>query len=435
MDLTGPDGSTGDKVDRRWRALAFLGAIYALNYADRQILSVLVEPIKAEMNLTDAQISLLTGTLFALFYSTLSLPIAYAADRYSRVRIVAIACLFWSFFTGFTGFAVNLVQLAIGRIGVAAGEAGGAAPSLSLIGDFFNRRERVRAISLFNASAPIGMLIGILGGGTIAAAFGWRGALVALGAIGFIVVPLLLLFVREPEREKISTQSEPVAAEPFLTTVGMFIRHPSMRWLLLATIFCSCAGNSALSWTPAMLIRQFDADLRGMAILYGPTVALAMFLSAVMTGILLPRLIILSPRAYALFPAVAMLLCGPAFTIALTFSDWRTVVLALFFPFALINVMLTPAFSLIQELTPARSRATALALLMLALNLVGLGVGPLVVGLVSDMLYASRGHESLYWTLLYLVPSEALLCAICLFLCSRHLRADIGKARSAAAAA
>lgn len=423
------DPGAAAPVAGRWGALGFLAGLYALNYADRQILSVLVEPIKAEMQLSDSQISLLTGTLFALFYSILSLPIAHLADRYSRLRIVATACFLWSLFTGFTGLAANLVQLSIARIGVAIGEAGGAAPSLSLIGDYFAPRERVRAISFFNAAAPLGMLFGTLGGGLIAATYGWRWALFGLAVIGFVAAPLLLLFLREPARERLPSAVAP-APEPFFATVRLLFKRPSLRWLLLAIAFYSCAGNSALSWAPALLIRQYGADLRGMASLYGPVVALAMFLSAVTAGAVLPRLVGHSPRAYALFPAATMLLCGPAFAWALSFHEWQAVIFALFVPFTLLNVLLTPAFALVQELTPSSSRATALALLMLALNLVGLGLGPLIVGSISDALLPSTGHESLFWTLIFVVPIEALLCAICLYFCSRHVSSDLAQQRA-----
>lgn len=416
----------------QWRALLLLGIIYALNYADRQVLAVLAEPIKREMLLTDAQLSLLTGTLFALFYSVLSVPIAFWADRVSRVRIIGVACFLWSLFTGLSGLAASFVQLAVARVGVAVGEAGGAAPSISLISDLFDRKSRVRALSLFTAASPVGILLGTMGGGMIAAWFDWRTALLCLSVVGLVAAPLLVLLVKEPVRGQFEDPGQAgLAPQSFTTTLGEFFRRPSLRWLLIAMGFYSAAGNAVLAWTPALLIRQYDARLGDVATYYGLVVSISFFLSLVGSGLILERLLRRSERAYVLLPAACMVICGPLFVVALMMHSWAMVVAMLFIPLLLLNSLMNPALALVQELSAPQARATATSLLLLALNLVGMGLGPLIVGLASDALHPFVGEESLFWTLIILVPLETALCALCLLACSRHVPKELVSFRAA----
>lgn len=408
---------------RRWGVLALLSFIYMLNYADRQVISVLAEPIKQELGLADTQLSLLTGTFFALFYSTLSIPIAMLADRVSRVKIISLACFTWSVFTGLTGLASTYMLMAAARIGVAAGEAGGAAPSLSLISDLFPPQDKVRAVSLFTAASPVGILLGTMGGGMLASLFGWRSALFVLAIVGMISAPFLLALAADPRRVGARRQLE--APEPLRETCRAFWLSPSLRWLLLAVAFYSCAANSVLSWMPALLIRHYGASLNDVARFYGPVVAISFFISLVGSGFILPRLLRYSARYYAALPALQLIVCAPLLILTLSLSDWRSVVGVLFVPLVLLNGLMAPALTLVQELTPQKSRATSTSLLLLVLNLVGLGLGPLIVGAASDLLHGVFAGASLYWAMVFVLPFEVICAAACLLICAHHLPREI----------
>jgi predicted MFS family arabinose efflux permease len=416
------------KVKGRWLALTILCAIYALCLVDRQVLAVLIEPIRKDIALSDTQVGLLTGTFFGVVYSLFSLPAALIADRAHRVRLVAGACMVWSAFTAFTGLASSFAALAVGRIGVAVGESGSYAPSMSLISDYFPPRQRVLAITAYVASATVGIFLGTLLGGVLAASYGWRAALIVPGAIGIAVGLILLVLVREPER---GTNDDLAVGEagpaPLSQTIMLYVRLRSLSWLLVSGALVAIIGNSILAWTPALLMRSFGADVHQVAVYWSLVVGGGLIAGALASGALLTWLLRFTSRAYTLLPAIGMTACAPLLAFSFSSASWSSFLLSVIVPIALVNMVVAPSMALTQELAPARQRATAAALLTTVMNLVGIGVGPVLVGSVSEWLKSTAGQESLRHAMLITLTPLCLACALCLYMASRHLRDDLAR--------
>ena len=252
-------------------ALALLTLIGTLNFMDRQLLSVLVEPIRAELHLSDTMFGLLTGLCFGLFYAVLGVPAAMLADRSNRVRLVGVACMVWSVFTAACGLAVNFWHIALARFGVGVGEAGGTAPSLSILSDYYPPESRAAVTGLFTVNGPLGAFLGISVGGWAAQEFGWRGSFFAIGLIGMLVAPVLLLLVREPVRGATEQRRAPAQPTPSLgATVGLLWRQPTLRLLFVASGIAAFVSYGMLNWLPAFLMRDRGMPLVDLAKWFGP---------------------------------------------------------------------------------------------------------------------------------------------------------------------
>ena len=424
MDETRDTAATEAPSARAWLALALLAFIYMLNFMDRQILSVLIEPIRRDIGFTDTQIGLLSGTLFAVCYSLLSVPIAIFADRSNRVRIVAASCLLWSAFTGISGLATTFAMLAVARVGVAVGEAGGVAPSLSLISDFFPPKKRMIAISLFMCCNPVGVLVGTTGGGLIAAHWGWRAGFLAAAIVGIAVAPVLLMMVREPVRGRFDAPATRERRTTFVQTLKLFVRLPSLAGLVVACIFYAALSVGFLTWMPALLIRGFGASVSDVALYYGPVVGISLIIGTLLSGMAVSRFERHSITAYALVPAAALVVCAPLLWFAFMSSDWRIMIVWLAVPIALMNFVIAPALALVQHLAPADARSTASSLLMMSMSLVGVGIGPLLIGFVSDHLAAEHGTQSLRHAMIVVLVPAAILTSLLLCFVARGLTRD-----------
>lgn len=429
VDATTNDiGAQPAPVSGRWIALAILTFVYMLNFMDRQILSVVIEPIKREIAINDTEIGLLTGTLFAIIYSFITVPIALLADRTNRLKIVAAGCMLWSIFTGLSGFATSFLHLALARIGVAFGEGGGVAPSLSILSDLFPPKRRVIAVSLFTSASPLGVLVGTMAGGYIAAVHGWRWTFYAAGIVGIITVPILLLLVREPKRGTFEvTKRSSEKPTTFLETISLFGRLPSLKWLAISAGLFAAIGNGLLTWMPALLMRGFGMEVKQVALYYGPLVGLGLAVGTWGSGAVVGWLGPKSIRSFALVPATAMVLCAPFFAFAMMSDDWQTTLVLLALPIALVNAAIAPTLTLVQDLAPPDARSTASALLMMVLNFVGIGLGPLIVGIASDWLQPTMGSESLRYALVFSLVPTMLVCAGAFLMVARHLPHDHGR--------
>ena len=396
---------------QRTVALWMLFAIGTLNFVDRQLLSVLVEPIRADMAFTDTQFGLLTGLSFALFYAMMGVPFAMAADRWHRVRLIAAACALWSVFTAACGVAQNFVQLAMARFGVGVGEAGGTAPSLSVLADYYPPDRRPLVIGIFTANGPFGVFLGAAFGGWAAATIGWRGAFIAIGVLGAAVAaPLLLMLVREPARG----QMDPVrraavdAAMPMGASVALFLRRRSLRMLAIASGLSAFVSYGMLNWIPAFLMRTQGMPLSALATWFAPAAGITFGIGIWGGGALVNWAVRRSPAAYAIVPCLATVVLIPSFAAALLVDSWQWSLALMLVPMIACTIYVAPALALVQNLTPPRARATASAILLLMFNLVGLGCGPLVIGIVSDALAPVHGAASLRWALLAVLPVAAL---------------------------
>jgi predicted MFS family arabinose efflux permease len=405
-------------------ALILLTAVGTMNFVDRQILSVLAEPIRQELGLSDTQLGLLTGLSFALFYAIMGVPAAMLADRYHRVRLVAAACLMWSFFTGACGSAQSFVQLALARFGVGVGEAGGTAPSLAILADYYPPKHRPLVIGLFTSNGPLGVFIGASLGGWAAGQFGWRGAFVLVAAIGAVAALLLVLLVREPPRGGLDpAPARPAPPAKLGPTVQIFLSRPTLRWLLFASGVSAFVSYGMLNWIPAFLMRVQGMPLSEMARWFGPVAGLCFGIGIAGGGGLVNWAARRSLKAYAWVPGLSMLLTAPTLALAVMAPDWQTSLALMTVPMICCTIYVAPALALVQNLSPAAARATVTALLLLAFNLVGLGCGPLAIGMVSDALAAQGAADPLRTALIWLTP-VAVLAAAGYFAVSRVVGRD-----------
>ena len=408
-------------------ALVVLFAVGTLNFVDRQILSVLVEPIKAELHLSDTQFGLLTGLSFALFYAVMGVPVALLADRTHRVRLIAAACFIWSCFTAACGMAGSFTHLMLARFGVGVGEAGGTPPSLSILADYYPPERRALITGVFVANGPLGVLLGTVIGGGIAQAYGWRSAFFVLAALGIVAAPLLLIFVREPRRgahDGHAADAPPAPAPSFLATAGLFRRKRSLGLLLVAAALSNVVSYGILSWTPAFLMRTQGMSLRELTAWFGLAAGLSFGLGIWGGGAVVSRFAARSPRTYALVPGISIAIVAPTFVAALLASSWQASLALLIVPMALSVTFTAPALALVANLAPHNARATASAMLMLVFNLVGMGGGPLLIGMISDAMIPRHGVESLRIALLWIAPI-ALLAAAAQYAVSRAVRHDL----------
>lgn len=405
---------------RRTSASLLLGLLlvaYIFNYLDRQILGILAGKVIADLHLTDTQFGLLSGPPFAIFYSLLGIPFAVLADRTSRSRIIAAAVALWSVFTGLCGIASSFWQLFVFRMGVGVGEAGGVAPSYALIADYFPRERRARALAIFSLGVPIGLALGTLIGAYIAAAISWRAAFYAMGIAGVILAPILLYFVRDPAR------TPETAAAPIGAVFPMLARMP-LFWLLAFAASCSSLSGYGLAvWIPTVLERSFGMGL----IARGQFVASLVFIggcSGVFAGgWLADRLGARDRGWYAKLPAIAWLITAPTFAAGLLAPNLPLAWVLLLIPNALNILWLGPVITAVQHLVPQRMRATASASFLLINNLIGLGVGPYLIGSLSDALKQSYGSDALRYAAVA-VTAFYLLAAFLMLLCVPRLRSN-----------
>ncbi len=422
--LTGPTAAASALSMQRALALLMLFVVGTINFVDRQLLSVLVEPIRAELHLSDTQFGLLTGLAFALFYAGMGVPVAVLADRWNRVRLIALACLVWSVFTAMTGRVASFSQLALIRFGVGAGEAGGTAPSLSLVSDLFPPHRRPFAVAIFQLNGPCGVFVGSAFGAWAAANIGWRGAFLVMGMAGIVIAPLLVWAVREPPRGQMDRGGHGEHHVPLADTLRLFLRSPSLRLVLLGNGLSAFVSYGILNWVPAFLMRTQHMPLPALGQWFGPAAGLTFGIGIFGSGWLVSRRAANDPRAYGFVPAIASLLIAPGLAAALLMQGWQASLAAMLLPLTMCTVYIAPGLALVQNLTPPRARATAAAVLLLMYNIVGLGLGPLFVGMLSDRLKPQLGDDSLRWALLGLVPF-ALAAAASQFAMTRHLDREL----------
>lgn len=405
-------------------ALLLLTAVGTTNFMDRQILSVLAEPIRQDLGLNDTQLGLLTGLSFAFFYAVMGVPAAMLADRYHRVRLVGIACLIWSFFTGACAFAGSFVHLALARFGVGVGEAGGTAPSLSILADYYPPRLRPAVTGLFVANGPLGVFVGASFGGWAAGQYGWRSAFLMVAALGAVAAVLLMLLVREPARGGLDPASHAqVKPAPLGETARIFLSRPTLRWLVVASALAAFVSTGMLSWIPAYLMRVQAMPLSEVARWFGPAAGLCFGIGIAGGGALVNWASRHSLKAYGWVPCLSLLLTAPTLALAILAPDWQTSLALMTIPMICSTIYVAPALALVQNLSPVAARATVTALLMLAFNIVGQGGGPVAIGMLSDALAAQHAADPLRTAMLWLTP-VAVVAALCYLAVARFVLRD-----------
>jgi len=396
--------------------LGFLLIAYIFNFLDRQILGILAGPIIADLQLTDSQFGAIGGIAFAILYSFLGIPLAMLADRTSRSRVIAGSLAVWSAFTALCGSATSFIHLFIFRLGVGVGEAGGVAPAYALIADYFPPQRRARALAIFSLGIPLGLALGTLIGAYLAAWVNWRAAFIVMGAAGVILAPIMLWVVRDVPRPEAQRAAAPRLSETF----PLIAKKPAF-WLMAAAASCSSlAGYGLALWTPSVLERSFGFSLieRGQFLasifLIGGTAGV--FLG----GVLADRLGVGDKRWYAWLPAIAWLVTAPLFAFGLLAEKATTAWLLLLIPNALNILWLGPVTTAVQHLVPQPLRSTASASFLLINNFIGLGVGPTLIGWLSDNYKARFGDEALRYASVSVVGFY-ILAALLMFLAARRI--------------
>ncbi|HEY5710525.1 MAG TPA: MFS transporter [Allosphingosinicella sp.] len=418
---------TGSRIERGpgGRVLLILLLAYIFNFIDRQIIGVLAVPIKAELALSDTQLSLMGGIAFALFYSGLAIPIAWLADRRSRVAIIAWSVGLWSLFTAACGLAQNFWHLFLARMGVGIGEAGGVAPSYALISDFYPRERRARALALFSLGIPIGSALGVFFGGWIASHLDWRSAFFIVGLAGLPAALLVRFFIPEPVRgghDSIDgSASEP--APPFATVAATLARTPSFWLLSFGAASGSILGYGLIFWLPSFFARSFHLELAEVGWFYGSIVLVGGVAGTWLGGWFGDRTGPGDPGAYARVPAICFLIAAPCFAFGLfapsLWLGWLLFAIGQMLALA----WLGPVIAAVQHIVPPNMRATASASFLFINNLIGIGFGIFFLGFMSDAMKAAHGADSLQYSILYGLGFYLLSSAI-YFVASARLKKD-----------
>lgn len=376
--------------------LLLLMLTYLFSFMDRQILSILIEDIGNDFTLNDTQRGLLMGLAFALFYAGLGVPVAWLADRANRKNIIAAAVTIWSIATALCALATGFWSLFAARVGVGVGEAGGTPPAHSILGDYFKKSELTRALAIYSSGPALGAALGLMAGGWLADQIGWRMTFVVVGLPGILLGIIVYFTIKEPRRGRfVVDSSEPLPSRGFKETFVSIFKQPAYVGALNGLTLQLMAGNILMSWAAVIMIRTFDAStsqagfLLGLVILFGsPPGMLA-------GGFLSDKLGIRDARWMARIPAITLLLAMPFYLGAMFVSNIYLMAILIGLGAFFIGFSFAPSMGIIQTVVKPDERALASAIFFLTSSLVGLGIGPIVSGWVSDLLQSTYGQSSI----------------------------------------
>ena len=408
----------------RTTALALLFLVSFFNYMDRYMLAVLLPAIKADLQLSDTEIGFITGLAFTLFYVTMGIPIARLADRYNRKNIIAIALSFWSAMTALCGLAQNFVQLAVARVMVGVGEAGASPPSHSLIADLFPVEKRARALSVYSLGAPVGILVGFMLGGWITQLYGWRAALFTVGIPGILVALVVYRKLHEPERGAADGLAHRTEVQPFWFSLKTLMASPTFRHLSVATGLYTVVWLGVVQWLPSFFTRSFGLGIGEVGTWLAIILSVSQIIGMLLGGWLADRLGAADLRWYVWVPSLAILVSTPMFALTFLTQNPTVAFLSLFLPFMIGVMQGPPSFAVAQGLADIRMRAMAAALLLLITNLIGGGIGPQAVGIMSDYLAPRFNADSLRYSLLTVSIIFGLWSSLHYFLAGKTIRRE-----------
>jgi predicted MFS family arabinose efflux permease len=411
MDATAQAEETSTKSSLRL-ILWVLLIVYIFNFLDRQIVNILAEPISRDLGLSDTQIGLMTGIAFAAFYTFLGIPIARYADspKANRVGLISISLLFWSAMTVICGMAQNFVHLLLARIGVGVGEAGCTPAAHSLIADIAPPEKRASAISFYSLGIPIGSLLGMVTGGLVADAYGWRAAFFVAGLPGIALAVIVMLVLRDPRFAAKLKEAQP---KPAISTREAFKEIASSRAFALMAIGGAAAAflsYGKATWTTIFFQRTHEMSPGEVGLWFGIGGGIVGVIGTWAGGWFADRFGKENRRHVLTAPAIGMTVAIPLAIAAYWVTDWRAALLLIMLPTLLNALYVGPAYSCAQGLVPLRARAMASAVMLFVQNLIGLGLGPLFFGLFSDSVKPIAGDDSVRWVLygaalLGLIPS------------------------------
>jgi MFS family permease len=419
-------GTALSKSARRY-SLAVLVVVYTFNFIDRQILAILLPAIKAEFLVDDWVLGFLVGTSFAVFYATLGMPISLLADRWNRRNLIAIALAIWSGMTALSGVAANVTQLALARIGVGIGEAGCSPPAHSMIADYYPPQQRATAMGIFTVGISAGILIAYLSGGWIAENLGWRMALLIVGLPGLALALVVRFTVTEPVRGSSEGRQYSDARYGVIAVARFLYSRKSIVHMSMGAALASFNAYAVLAFFPSFLIRSHGMNLLEIGMYIGVIIGVASAIGFVGGGYLADRVGSINSK-YALWAIAGSALTAWLFVFPLYLIGDSTWVLVLFFIASVpTNVYLATTFAQTQSLVRLRMRAVASAILLFIINIIGMGLGPQAAGILSDILSASFGTESMRYSLLAIGVVMGPWVAFHYFAAGRHIASDLDR--------
>jgi MFS family permease len=414
-------------ISNRYRnyVLMMLTLVYVFNFVDRQLIVILQESIKKDLSLSDSQLGLLSGFTFAIFYVTLGIPIARFADKTNRKNTVAESLCLWSAMTAFSGLARNFIQLLLARIGVGIGEAGGSPPAHAMISDYFPPEKRSTALSVYSTGIYFGILAGFLMGGYLNQHLGWRSAFFVVGIPGIIFSILFYVSVKEPRRGATDVNTTSINENQSLGEVlKRLYASNTFVYLALATglhVFCI---YGLLNWAPSFLSRIHGMKNSEIGVLLGLMFGFGGAIGSFAGGFLTDHFGKKDKRWYLKLPAYAIMLSIFFAAGALFLQNKSFSIICLGCCASLQSMYLGPAIAVAHTLVPASMRSLTSAILFLVLNLIGLGLGPVVVGIISDQLAPSLGNESLRWAMSITIV-VGIVSTILFFITAKKLAVEL----------
>ncbi|WMT71512.1 MFS transporter [Bradyrhizobium sp. Ash2021] len=406
---------------RRYYVLGVLTIVYALNFLDRTIFNVLIEPIKKEFTLSDTTMGLLAGFGFVLFYSLLGIPIARLADRLNRRNIVALAFAFWSAMTFLCGMAQTVTTLTLTRIGVGIGESAGPPASQSIVADLFNKNERPRALGIYAIGTYLGIFLGYFIGGYVNQHYGWRMAFFTAGLPGIALAAVLWLTISEPRR---GAMAETFTPEPIGPTLGFLASQQSFVIVLIGFCLTTYTNYATAAWIPPFPARVHHLSSAEIGTYAGTFKGLAGMAGTLIGGLVVAQISRRDDRWKLWAPAITSGLAGPVFAVCMLTNHFATMVAALAATSFLVGFHLGPIFAIAQTVARPSMRALASAIIALTATCFGQGVGPLVVGVINDALKNDYGANAVRYSLLSAAVTTTL-GALLFVWAARTIRADI----------
>lgn len=415
-------------IDSNTRIMLWvLLVVYVFNFLDRQIVNILAEPIARDLKISDTQIGLMTGLAFAVFYTVLGLPIARYADKPStdRGRLIALALAVWSGMTALCGLAQNYGQLLLARIGVGVGEAGCTPAAHSLIADRVAPERRASAMAFYALGIPIGSLLGTALGGFLADTLGWRNAFLVAGIPGILMAVVVLVLIKDRNRP-LRSQAPGTAPDSMFAAMGSLFKSPAYLILVAAASASSVLSYGKGTWTIIFFQRSYGLSPSEVGYTFGILGGLAGVFGTWLGGWLAERYGQVNRRHVVTAPAIGMALAVPIAIAAYLMTDWRLSLALLMLPTILNSLYYGPVYASTQGLVPQHHRATASAFLLFCQNLIGLGLGPLVFGMMSDWLKPTYGEDSVRYVL-YGAAVLGLIPALLFWLLRPRLHAELDK--------
>lgn len=411
----------------RYYVLVMLTLVSTLNFVDRQLMAILLEPIKAEFQLSDTQLGFLTGFAFSIFYAICGIPLAKLADQGNRSRLIAIVIIVWSVMTAFCGLTLGFVSLMLARIGVGIGEAGSAPAVQSQLADYYEPRRRASMVGLQSTGVYLGILLGFLLGGWINQYMGWRSAFLALGLPGVAFAVIFWITVREPPRGRIENISDTGSAPAVLDTLRHLWSRRSYRHIPFAVSFYAFVAYGSMGWGPAFFTRTHHMTSGEIGTWLALSAGLAGGLGCYFGGAISDYVVnrTRDERWHMWLPALFIAVSIPLHFIIYLSPTPLPALLMTAVVWFLGNTWLGPAQATLQSLAGLRMRAMALAVMLFINNLIGQGLGPQVVGILSDRMRAAYGPDSLRYALLIAVVAASILSAFHFGMAGRSLREDL----------